>query len=1204
MSRWNKTLGCTALAAAGLLLGCGDDGGPPANCGDGVVQMAEGEQCDDGNVELGDGCSNLCTEEPGFECEGEPSECLPVGECGNGVVNFGEECDDGMMTAACNPDCTVSECGDGFPNSAAGEECDDGNVTPGDGCASTCLVEPDTCGNGACELEGEETCGNCPTDCAANPACNDCEDADEDGFFAVECGGFDCADDNPDINPGMAEIPCNDVDDDCSPATTDFGDSDGDGSACDEDCDDTDPMRSPDFMEVCGNDVDDDCDPSTPDVQDADSDGFACDVDCDDGNAMVNPEADEVCDNFQDDDCDPSTFDLFDGDGDGWQCQLDCDDGDMTVVPGETDADGDGVTCERDCDDGNPNISPDQEEICNNGIDDDCDASTPDLFDMDEDGVRCDMDCDDDDALVGPGLREICGNGKDDDCDPSTSDDVVDSDGDSFTCETDCDDMDPSIVPDEFNRCGPGFTRVWDFEADDGGWTVGGSGSSWEWGAPDNDFISEAATGDNAWVTNLTGEPNENERSYIESPAMDFSTVLDDPRLILSRIFESGFGEEAWVEVSTDGGAIWRKLGEEGSGIGWYDDDDDVWDDDTEDDDDAPEWRFASHPLPQTAGASDVRLRIFFQSNSSVFDEGFGVDDIIVSNELVDMGVTALPLGGSICGSGSQPVQIDVRNQGVVPVSEFDVSFTVDGGAPMTETVTETLEPGQSLTYAFTAMADLSGVGAHTVEASVSVAEDGFATNDTRTAMVESLPILDTSTDYQEGFESGPGGWTVEGANASWEHGMPSGTFIPAAASGASAWVTNLDGDYNSNEESYLVSPCFDPSGFTSDPAFRFSHIFETESCCDEGWVEVSIDGGEWTTLGRFGSGINWYDDESNDWWDGDSGMAGEWRPAQQVVQGVTGASSLRLRFVVDTDGSVTDEGFGVDDILLSDDIVDVGIEDVRVSSGVCASGASDITVTVRNFGAAPVTSYDVAYMLDGGAPVMESPSAPIAPGESVDYTFSAPADLSMPGDYSLEAVVTTTDDVFVGNDSDTVDLSIVASVTVPAGGYTEAFEADDGGWAATGDSSTWEWGAPSGSFISSAASGTNAWVTNLDGNYDVNEESAVESPCFDLSAFGSDPTLSFSHIFHTENLFDEGWIEVSIDGGETWAKLGAEGEGTNWYNTSGDAWDDEAPMWRTASHVLDGTAGETQVRIRHRFSSDGSVTEEGFGLDDVMVMP
>ncbi len=79
------------------------------NCGNGVLDA--GETCDDRNIISGDGCSSICSVEPGFHCEGSPSRCsLPVSLCGNGHLD-------------------------------AGEACDDGNRAESDGCSGTCGVE-------------------------------------------------------------------------------------------------------------------------------------------------------------------------------------------------------------------------------------------------------------------------------------------------------------------------------------------------------------------------------------------------------------------------------------------------------------------------------------------------------------------------------------------------------------------------------------------------------------------------------------------------------------------------------------------------------------------------------------------------------------------------------------------------------------------------------------------------------------------------------------------------------------------------------------------------------------------------------------------------------------------------------------------------------------------------------------------------------
>lgn len=174
---------------------------------------------------------------------------------------------------------------------------------------------------------------------------------------------------------------------------------------------------------------------------------------------------------------------------------------------------------------------------------------------------------------------------------------------------------------------------------------------------------------------------------------------------------------------------------------------------------------------------------------------------------------------------------------------------------------------------------------------------------------------------------------------------------------------------------------------------------------------------------------------------------------------------------------------------------------------------------------------------------------------------------------------------------------------------YTEGFESGPGGWVATG-SASWAHGMPAGFTINSAGSGSYSWVTNLYGNYANGENGFVESPEFDFSSL-TNPAIQFKIWVNTESYWDGFVMQSSIDGGASWQVVG--GVEPNWYTNpvinsypGGQpiGWDGSTMTnWTTVSHELTGLAGQSSVYLRMAFSSDGSVTYEGVGFDDINVV-
>ncbi len=121
----------------------------------------------------------------------------------------------------------------------------------------------------------------------------------------------------------------------------------------------------------------------------------------------------------------------------------------------DPDLDGDGVRSSFDCDDGDASVYPGAEDVCADGIDQDCNGQDNEdcleaSRDWDHDGFLSYADggddCNDQRGDIHPGAEEIPYDGIDQDCDGEDLDDL-DGDGDPGVAAGggDCDDADPGV---------------------------------------------------------------------------------------------------------------------------------------------------------------------------------------------------------------------------------------------------------------------------------------------------------------------------------------------------------------------------------------------------------------------------------------------------------------------------------------------------------------------------------------------------------------------------------------------------------------------------------------------------------------------------------------------------------------------------------------------------------------------------------------
>ncbi len=343
-------------------------------------------------------------------------------------------------------------------------------------------------------------------------------------------------------------------------------------------------------------------------------------------------------------------------------------------------------------------------------------------------------------------------------------------------------------------------------------------------------------------------------------------------------------------------------------------------------------------PVTALGGTTRMRVRSTFSSSgftatqscaSQTWGECEDYNINITSPSADDMGVTEIQAPQTGCGlTNAEDVIIKITNFGSNSQSSFQVSYQINGGTVVNETVSSTIAgSGGNMVYTFVQKADLSTPGTYTIKAWTTLTGDNTPINDTTTITIISLPTLNTFP-YVEDFST-PGNWTVEGNNPSWQHGVPGGTGITAQSPGNACWVTGLTSNYNSNEDSWIKSPCFDLSTLT-DGVIKLDIWWESENNWDGTVIQYSLDGGStWQRLGNYNDPINWYNDDfiiadpggQDQGWTGTSGNngSGGWVIAQHDLGSLNGAGSVIFRVAFASDGSVQYDGVAVDNIVIAE---------------------------------------------------------------------------------------------------------------------------------------------------------------------------------------------------------------------------------------------------------------------------------------------
>ncbi len=246
-----------------------------------------------------------------------------------------------------------------------------------------------------------------------------------------------------------------------------------------------------------------------------------------------------------------------------------------------------------------------------------------------------------------------------------------------------------------------------------------------------------------------------------------------------------------------------------------------------------------------------------------------------------------------------------------------------------------------------------------------------------------------------------------------------------------------------------------------------------------------------------------------------------------------------------------------------------------------------------NNWGA---VSAEFFYVIDpavapliGGQVRAADTGLPLAATITTDQSFQASTDANgiyamqvISGTYTLTATPTDPNyapatAVVNANDYQTVQQNFLLAP------YVTLFEDD-----VEGGNIGWTAQTPWVITTESSHSPTHSWTESTGGDYGNNRNVSLTSPTFDLSGYQS-ILLNYWQICDTEATYDFCIVEVSANNGSTWQEV--------------TRFDGSHTAWEEINLPLPMLDDQAAAKIRFRFTSDVSLVEDGWHVDDIQVI-